>query len=303
MEYTNDNNILNTNTANFNGINYYSIEHPESGKRALAMFNRHSNAFFGNLLEYSGYSCIMNYQDIVKKKKVYSWAKFVPMNKILVVQIEDVDTVKKIVQVSMAYLADNVKEELSRTQLQEKLMKPFTENKIFESFINSVCIVNSYEFNNIWTTLVHHIDKLRRELDDDDDDDMVSLYQYFVSNINDIDKWIKHCNLDESVGIAINTLYQKRIKEYPKKITSKIGIISLGGVNATKQLISNILPQLNCTYNIRYDTAPYYLFETSTKDSNIESHNKFISALETESIKFTPKIFVKANFIGKISAN
>jgi len=304
INHSETNNTFNTEDINLDGINYYSTEHPESGNLVLAKFNNQTDAFFGVLLEFSGYRCIMNYQDVVKKRKVTSWAKFITMDKVLVVKVDDVDTNKKIVQVSMAYLGDNFKEELTRTQLQDKLMEPFTENKIFESFIKSLCIVNKFDYKNIWTSLVHHIDKLRRETSDDDEDEsMKSLYKYFTSNINDLDKWIENCDLDESVGTAIKELYQKRTKETPKKITSKIGIISLGGVNATKELISKVLSQLKYTNSIRYDTTPFYLFETSTEDSDTVCHNKFIKALETESAKFNPKIFIKTDFIGKISAN
>ncbi len=301
MEPINHNKTNKTEITSLDDINYYSIEHPEIGDLVLAKFNQQSEAFFGTLLEYSGYSCIMNYQDVVKKRKVSSWAKFVPMEKLLVVQVDDVDTDKKITQVSMAYLADNFKEELSGTQLQEKLMEPFNENKILESFIKSVCIINNLDLKTIWTTLVYHIDKLRRETNEDDT--MVSLWKYFTTNFNDLEDWIDNCELDKTIGTYIKELYQKRTKETPRKIISKIGIISLGGVNATKELISKVISELKYKYNFRYDTTPYYLFESSTNDSDINSHNKFVKLLETESAKFNPKIFIKTDFIGKISAN
>jgi translation initiation factor 2 alpha subunit (eIF-2alpha) len=302
INHAETNNTVNTDAMNLDGINYYSVEHPESGDLVLAKFTTQIDAFFGTLLEYSGYRCIMNYQDVVKKRKVASWTKFVPIDKVLVVQVDDVDTNKKIVQVSMAYLADNFKEELTVTQLQEKLMEPFNENKMIESFIKSVCIVNHLDFKYIWTTLVHYIDELRRETNDDDETTL-SLGKYFTTNIDDLDEWIKSCELDESVGTAIKELHQKRTKETPKKITSKIGIISLGGVNATKKLISNVLEQLKYTHSFRYDTTPFYLFESSTEDSDTDSHNKFVKTLEIESTKFNPKIFIKTDFIGKISTN
>jgi translation initiation factor 2 alpha subunit (eIF-2alpha) len=287
-----------------NELNYYSIEHPESGTFVLAKFNKQADAFFGTLTEFPGYRCIMNYIDVVKKRKVASWAKFVPMDKVLVVQVHDVDTNKKMVQTSMAYLSDNFKEVLSVTQIQDKLMEPFNENKTFEGFIKSLCIVNNLDFKDIWVSLVYHIDELRREIDEDDEcDEIPSLWKYFTKNFNNLDDWIVTCGLDESIGDAIKELYEKRTKESPKKITSKIGIISIGGINATKELISKAVSQLKYTYSFRYDTTPYYMFETSTEDSDISSHNKFVKVLETESAKFNPKIFIKTDFIGKISTN
>lgn len=296
--------VTGTDAINLDGINYYSVEHPESGDLVLAKFNSQIDAFFGILMEYSGYRCIMNYHDVIKKRKVLSWTKLVPLDKVLVVQVDDVDTTKKIVQVSMAYLGDNFKEELTTSQLQEKLMEPFNQNKMLESFIKSVCIVNHFDFKDVWSSLVYHIDELRREpTDDEDDDTILSLWKYFTTNFDALDEWIEHCELDKTIGEAIKELFEKRTKETPKKITSKIGIISLSGVNATKELISKVLSQLKYTHNLRYDTTPYYLFESSTEDSDTNSHNKFVKALETESAKFNPKIFIKIDFIGKVSTN
>lgn len=301
MEFTNHNKN-NADDINLNGINYYSIEHPETNTFVLAIFNRQDNAFFGVLPEYFGYSCIMNYKDALKKKKVYNWSKFISMDKIQVVQVEDIDISKKIVQVSMAYLADSFTEELNRSELQKKLMQPFTENKRFESFIKSICIINNFDFKNIWKSFVYHIDKLRRK-SSDDTYSIPSLYKYFVTNFEDLDKWIEYCKLDESVKIAINKHYQTISKEIPKKIISEIGIISIGGVCETKKLISNVLSQIKYDHSFHYDRTPFYLFESSTKDSDKSSHHKLVEALKTESSKFSPPIFIKSNFIGKISTN
>jgi translation initiation factor 2 alpha subunit (eIF-2alpha) len=293
-------NNTNTDAVSLNGINYYSIEHPESGDLALVKFTANTDAFFGTFVEYDGYRCIMNYQDAVKKRKVSSWAKFVPLEKVLVVQVDDVDTDKKVAQVSMAYLADNFKEELTPSQLQDKLMVPFMENKMMENFAKSLCIVNNFDIKEIWVKLVHHIDELRR---DTEDDDVPSIWKYFTENIEDLDEWINECELDESVGAAVKEMYDKKTKEAVKKITSRVGIISLGGVNSTRELIGKVLAQLNYTHTFRYDTTPYYLFESTTEDSDTGSHNKFIKTLEVESTKFNPKIFIKTDFIGRVSSN
>lgn len=303
----NSNQTESTNTTQtlLNGVNYYSVEHPEIGELILVKFNSQEDAFFGNLVEFPDYRCIMNYQDVVKKRKVKSWAKIVPMNKVLVVKVDDIDTDKKIVQVSMAYLGDKFKEDLNNVQLQEKLMEPFNENKTMENFIKSLCIVNHFNYEKIWTSLVYHIDEFRRDFNDDEDENetIPSLWSYFSNNFDDLDNWIETCELNRNIGDAIKELYEKRTKETPKKITSRIGIISIGGIDATKKLISGILPQLKYKYIFRYDTTPNYLFETSTEDSDCNSHNKFIKMLESESVKFNPRIFIKTDFIGKISVN
>jgi translation initiation factor 2 alpha subunit (eIF-2alpha) len=198
----------------------------------------------------------------------------------------------------MIYLGDRIKESgLSYNQIQEKLMESFNENKLMENFIKTICIVNNLIFNDIWITFVYHIDEQRRI----NNNDYPSIWKYFIENITDLDEWINNSNLDDSIGVIILELYKKKTKELPKKITSKIGIISLGGINPTKELLKNIIKNINYNYTFRYDTTPYYLFESSTEDSNIESHNEFIKNLEIESQKFSPKIFIKSDFIGKIS--
>jgi translation initiation factor 2 alpha subunit (eIF-2alpha) len=293
-----------TESLNLDGINYYSTADPEIEELVLAKFTSQADAFFGELVEFTGYRCIMNYQDVVKKRKVASWAKFVPMNKTLVVQIEDVDVEKKIVQTSMAHLVYNFKEDLTVNKLQDKLMESFNENKMLEGFIKSLCIVNNLDIKHIWTTLIYHVDNLRRQSFEHDDNETISLGKYFYENFKDIDEWIGECDqLDESFGDIIKDLYKKRTKETAKKISSRIGVISLGGVTATKELFAQVLSQVKHPYTLRYDTAPYYLFESSTEDSDTSSHTQLIKNLENESSKIVPKIFVKTDFVAKISVN
>ena len=127
--------------------------------------------------------------------------------------------------------------------------------------------------------------------------------EFDTKNIDKLDKWIKESGLDDNIGIAIKKLYDKRNKKIPKKISSKIGIISVGGIDRTKELISKVLSNVKYSYKLKYDTTPYYIFETSTENTNIESHNEFIKNIQTESEKYDPKIFIKLIYNGKISSN
>jgi hypothetical protein len=283
-------------TLNLNGINYYSIENPIIGNHSIANFNVNNDAFFGILTQFKGYTCILNHNDVTKKKKIVCWSKYVPLHKNLVVQVDEIDTLNKVALVSMAYLGDDIKEKLTNGQLQEILMIPFNENKILENFIKSICIIHNYDMKHIWTTLIHHVDSLR--IDEESDS---SLWKYFSDNIDDIDDWVEEVGLEQSVADNIKLLFGKRTDEGIKKITSRIGIISVGGINGTKTLLSNIVSKFDFKYNLRFDAAPYYLFETHNDDTDVETHTDFYKCLEKEASKFNPKIFVKADFCGKLS--
>jgi translation initiation factor 2 alpha subunit (eIF-2alpha) len=271
-------------------INYYSTKDPCVNELVIVKITRQTDAFFGDLIEYLDYTCIMNYQDVVKKRKVKSWSKFVPLNKLLVVNVDEVDINKKIVQVSMAYLADMFDKEITENQIQEKLIEKFNENKILESFITSLCFVNKLDFKKIWISLVYHIDTMRRK---HDDEPLKSLWQYFSDNIDEI---MLSCELDDIIKILIKELYNKRTKEIFKKIITKIKIISIDGIDIIKEHIFKILNNVKYKYNFYYDTTPYYIFETTTEDSTIESHHDFIKELENKN----SNIFIKIEYIGKI---
>lgn len=289
----------NYNNVNLNDINYYSVEDPEQDELVLATFTENNDVFFGKLEQYQGYSCMMNYQDIVKKRKITSWTKYVPLNKTMIVKVEDVDTEKKIVQTSIVYLGEHFKEQLTTQQIQEKLMEQFNENNHMENFIKSFCISHNYDIKDIWTTLIYHIDQLRR---DNDEDSIPSLWKYFTDNIDDLDEWISECELDEIIGTEMRELYNKKNKESPKRIVSKFGIISSGGINLTKDLLTKILKDITFEYTLKY-TTPYYLFESSSENSTQKNHEKFIKMIEQEANKIEPKVFIKQDFIAKISTN
>ena len=46
-------------------------------------------------------------------------------------------------------------------------------------------------------------------------------------------------------------------------------------------------------YTFKYDTAPYYLFESSSDTSSNDDHTKIIKLLELNASKMTPKVFIK----------
>jgi translation initiation factor 2 alpha subunit (eIF-2alpha) len=216
----------------------------------------------------------MNYQDATKKRKVKSWNDYVPIGKQMVALVDEIDINKKIVKLSLAYL-DNYVDNLSKNELidnnyiQQKLIIQFNENKIMESFIKSLCIINNLDIKDIWEKLIHYIDIQRRENNSND-----SLWKFFTDNFENIDRWVKSTNLSITVSENIKQLYYKKI-ENNKKITSKISIISVGGINPLKELLNNSLKNVN--YTFKYDTTPNYILESYSNDSTKEEHDEIIN--------------------------
>ena len=292
---TKDQTKINTN------CQYYSTENPVEGELVLVQFTERNDSFIkAILLEYE-YTGMMNYKDVTKKRRVSSWNRFIPLDKNMVARVDDVDTDKKIVQLSLAFLDEGVKDEKNASQLQEKLMIPFNENKLMENFIKSLCVVNKLDYTMIWTSLVHCIDKHRREYNDDMDEN-ISIWKYFSDNIDTLDSWIEESKLDDTIGTEIKKLFQKKTESVIHKIVSRIGIISLGGVESTKQLLSQVLSNIKFKYTFKYDSTPYYIFESSSEDSTVDEHIELVKQLEKESSKFNPKVFIKTDMIGKVLA-
>ena len=160
-------------------IQFYSESNPTENELVLVEFITKNNDFFdARLLEYE-YRAIMSVQDATKKWKVSSWNKIVPLNKPMVATVEEVDERANVVRLSICYLYDGTTE--TPDKVQEKLMIHFNENKIFEGFIKSLCIVNDYNYDEVWTEFGHYIDRLRREYNDEEGEN-VSLWDYFFEH-------------------------------------------------------------------------------------------------------------------------
>ena len=270
-------------------IQFYSNEDPIINETVLVKFTAMKDGFFdGELLEYPGYTIIMTNQDATKKRRVYSWSKIVPLEKNMIAMIENVNIKQKTAQVSIAYFED------MEEGIQEKLMKPFLENKVMINFIISLCVVHKYEFNMIWEKLMHYIDTLRQEYNEElEKDEHVTLWKYFCDNIDELEEYVEECELEKDVYTNIKELYDKRMSVAPHNITTKIGIISPGGVSYTKTLLSKVLGTIKFKYTFKYESTPNYILESSSADSNENDHTRIIKMLETEASKSNPKVFVK----------
>lgn len=260
----------------------YNNSSPELNETVLIKFTKRNESHFeGELVEYD-YSAIMSYNDATKKKKVHSWNKVVPLNKIILAKIENINNEAMFVQVSMAY-NDN------ETELTEQL-KPFFDNKILISLIKKVSYINKINFNEFWKNIIHPIDKVRKA-----DGDEENLLLYFKDNrelLNRLveEKYENHIEILRSINDNMVIPNQK--------ITSKIGLISISGISNTKKIISEFIENKKWNYTFKYDSAPYYILESHTDDSCIEDHQEFINTLN--SIASKNKVFSKIEYVGKI---
>jgi len=271
---------------------FYSVINPQVGELVLVQFIARTDSFFdATLLEYP-YRGMMSYQDATKKRKIYNWSKVVPLHKDMVARVDEVDEHAKIVQISIAHLDEEFKESLSLSDIQDKLMVQFNENKILDHFITSVSVVNQIDKNQIWINLIYYIDSERR-LYNEENDEEITLWRYFTINFNMIDNWCKSSNLEDHLCESIKNIYSKRFNNKCKYV-SKIGIISPNGINITKDILIKILNDITFKYTLNYDSTPYYLFESNSDDSNKTDHEKFISELKKYS-----EIFIKVDYIAK----
>jgi translation initiation factor 2 alpha subunit (eIF-2alpha) len=274
---------------------YYSNIHPKNNELVLTIFENKEDSFFkGKLIEYD-YEAIMNFHDATKKRRTFSWKKVLTLNKKMVARVDDVDEKNKIVQLSIAYLSDNFDKDIKIDEIQEKLMKNFNENKHLEKFIKSFCTKYLYNFINVWTTLIHHIDKLRNK-------EIESLWKYFIDNITKLKEWIDECKLENKLYEDIIYYYNNKSFCLESKITSKIGIISLEGINIIKSIIqsfieSNTVPK---SFKMTLISPPFYIIETSNNDSTINDHENIIESMKSIIEKNNYNIYIKIEYIGKI---
>ena len=284
--------LLNTNTQ------YYSVTEPSEGELVLVKFTEQGDGFFvGQLQEYNC-RAMMNNSDVTKKRRP-NLNKLVPLDKMMVARVESVDVDARICQLSLAYLDEGVKDSDSGN-LQEKLLASFQENKQMESFMKSMSILHKYDYHEIWTKFVHPIDHHRREYNqEENEDDDVSIWKYFNDNIDDLGKWVQESGLDETFGKRVLELHKKKTFKKDQPLLTRFGIISFGGVEATKQLLTRAFADIDYNFSCEYESTPYYMFRSTTNDSSKEDHQKIITFLQTEGQKQEPKIFVEVKFVGE----
>ncbi len=307
MESNSD--ITNTNTNTDQTIQYYSEVNPIEGENVQVVFTKEENGYFkGHLVDYN-YEAMINYDAITKKKRVQNFRSFIELNKSMIARVEEVDSDKCNVQLSLAYFFHGNNSKSTPDEVQKTLMVPFVENKLMESFIKTLSIVNNYSYGTIWTEFVHEVDRARRryingedeEDDDEDHDENISIWKYFSRNIDKIDEWIGNTSLDASVGTKIKELYSKKTEEQEFKLVSKFLVISRGSIQLTKNLFSSVFKDLTYKFSCRYESAPYYLFETSSTDTTKTDHETLAEMLKSKAKELGSDIHIEPTYVAKKS--
>jgi translation initiation factor 2 alpha subunit (eIF-2alpha) len=276
-------------------MNYYSIDIPHNNELVLVVFNenlQNEGIFKGKLIEYPNYECIMNYQDATKKRKILSWNKILTLNKNMVAKVDDIDYKTKIIQVSIAYLYENFDKNMLMDNIQSELLIYFNSNKLMTQFIHTLCLVNNYDYEYIWKTFVYHLDTLRRN-----DNYDKSIWNYFNENINQLDKWISYLNMDPTYIDTIMILFNKKNEIIIQKIITRFGIVNTNNINNIYNIFNTVLTNIKYKYTLKYETTPYYIFQSETIDSNEYDHQEFINNIKSCTDNNT---FIKIDFIGKI---
>jgi translation initiation factor 2 alpha subunit (eIF-2alpha) len=284
---------------------YYSIINPTVGELVLVTFTEKQDSFFrGNLIQYPSYNTIMNFFDASRKRKITSWNKIVPLDKIMVARVDDVDISKKTVNLSLAHLDDYVSgKNLSHTDIQTKLMEPFSKNKILEGLIQSLCVIHNYNFKTLWETLVHYIDIERRNYNDSIEEELC-IWDYFTEKYTEkINFWCIESGIESEICENLMSLYTKRLQKSPTKITSLIKIISQEGVGSIRRLLSECLNTLSYNFTFNYTTAPNWIFETSSLDTSPDDHHELVKNLGEKIKELSLRaVFIQApaDTLGKI---
>jgi translation initiation factor 2 alpha subunit (eIF-2alpha) len=212
----------------------------------------------------------------------------------MVAVVEEIDG--NTIQLSLAYFEDSKFKDMDEMQIQKQLMIPFNENKMIKKFINSLCIQHNYDFEMIWKQFINELKQSYEDYIDTNDDDNISMWKYMIDNFDD---FINNCDMDDNIIQNIKQLFDKKTEEVDYNIVSKIGIISLGGVPHMKKLLEKITNDISYQYSLKYESTPYYLFQTNSIDTSDDTHIEFIKRLELEAGKMNPKVFVKVDFTAK----
>jgi translation initiation factor 2 alpha subunit (eIF-2alpha) len=262
--------------------NFYSTNIPTVGELVLTIFTENKDGYFeAELVEYP-YSGIMSYQDATKKKKMENWGKIVPLNKQMVVKVDEVDKQNKSTRLSLTQLDGTEFGSSKSDDIQSSLLKHFSENTQLKNLVKSICINHNFNMVDVWENLISKIDELRRE-----EDLNISIFEFFTNLIdtNEIKNIID--DLDEDImdwqDFHKKLLLVKKNEKY--KYQTKIQMISLDGIIVLKEFIGKI--KCDYDYTLTYESSPNYVLETTE-----DKHSEFIKQL-MEIKKDYPNIFIK----------
>jgi translation initiation factor 2 alpha subunit (eIF-2alpha) len=254
-------------------VKFHCKSKPQAGEIVQVTFtSRHEDHTEGHLTEYEG-DIIMVHSQATTKKKIKSFNKVIPLDKPLAAIIEEFDESKNNGSVSRAYLKD----------VEENYTNKFVNNgKIFNG-VYQLCDQMKMDFKDIWEN---------------------KFYPFISSfELEDSSTYLDVLNtkLDELDKIFDNKEFVDKLKEKFKSTSTKkeiykkkVGIISNGGVEFTKRLISSSLEDSSVSehkdsISISYFNTPNYMIETDISNELLED---FIKSMQENSKKMQ-NIFVK----------
>ena len=277
-------------------IPFYANQKPQDNELVLVVLtdiSEEGSNFQGRLVEYP-INAFLRFEDATKKKRVTSWNNIVPLNKEIIVRVDDIDFSDDTVKVSLTYMDEKDKndEKFKKNKSLVSLVKKiiFEMNNGFT--INEVIPV----FNNIWEKIFYKIDLKR--IDEYNTDELPTLLDYCIQEIDMIKNLFEYdLKFYEKFKESLNEL----TLEKKHKLISIIGIISNGGVSSTIKLLENILVNITYKYSLVYDyykekdkkSYPVFIFETSSVDSGEINHTTFVNNLEIAAANLNPKSFIK----------
>jgi hypothetical protein len=275
-------------------FSFYNVTKPIINEHVLVMFTNYTDSHIeGKLLEYDC-ELFMKYSDATKKRKVSSWKKIVPLNKPMVAKVDDPNYDSNIIQVSLSYIYEDKNKE-NKFEFPEQ----FSKNKqlistvkkiIYEQFenIEDEEMINA-ALKDFWNT-IYTIDKKRR--DEYEPENLPTLLDYCIEEKNIIKNIFDECGYS-NLYERFNELIQNINEDKPKKLVSRIEIISNGSYKNTSMLFERGLKKINFTYSLKYDTAPVYVFESNSNESSYKDHNDFVKCIQEEGLKLEQKTYVK----------
>ncbi len=252
----------------------YGTNIPEKGEYVNFIFTQRNENDITTFLTDYRIEGFMTYTEATSKRRVRSWNKITPLNKIMIGYVEEIIKLKgsTIIRLSRAYIDINDKG-------YKKLEKYNSENKKLLTIFKKYCHYNKLEIKDFWVDVIHQIDNKRREKSE------LSLYEYIKENSEILKEHINDEYYDDIVK-DFSFVYK------PKNYTSRFGIICNGGVSEVKEILTTLFSEIEYEFSLKIENTPYYIFETKSSDTTEETHKDFIEKLLELSKSTKSKTFV-----------
>ena len=234
-----------------------SNEYPDEDELVNFIFTKRSEDKFSiYLLDYD-LEGFMLPNEATLKKKVRNWKNIAPLNTPLIASVKEVmlgDTI--IVHITMAYLDKESEEYIEFVNNNDK-------NKKIKSIVNTLSNLRNCSIENILEQIIYPIDKIKKD---------TNLYDFINENKDELYK-----NLTEDEVSKISKYFISN--KDPYKITSKFKIISLGGVNNTKDIIKRSLEKFKYDVNIKLNCVPNFEMISNSVEVTNENHKEIIDEM------------------------